>query len=99
MSDLGRLREVAEAAPEQAETDAEVIGVWLRSRYHLTIRPDVLLALLDGLEAAEAKVCRVEALADEWEPNGEVQIDLLRAALATPPTPTPTERESAEEQA
>lgn len=67
--DVAALRAAAEAAPEQTETDAGVTGVWLNSRHHFTLPPAVVLALLDGLEAAEAKVARVEAhrewLADE----------------------------------
>lgn len=53
--DLAALRRVAEAA---APPNVEV-GVLLD--------PPTVLTLLDRLEAAEAKVARVEALADQWE--------------------------------
>lgn len=49
------MRERANAAPDQPRTDADVIGVWLNSRFHLTTTPAVALAMADLFDAhAEA---------------------------------------------
>jgi hypothetical protein len=54
------MRERAEAAPEQTRTDADVVGVWLNSRYHLTIPPAVALAVADWLDH-EAQIADEDA--------------------------------------
>ena len=129
MSELGRLREVAEAAtpgpwyweppsgedwPQSDESlltrhrgegddyDPDVLSAWGydasgthasdEDRTHIsTFDPPTVLALLDRLEAAEAKVARAQALAEEWaaDPVGgdlwrSDAVDDLRAALGAP---------------
>lgn len=44
------MRERAEAVPEQAPVKADVMGVWLNSRYYLTTTPAVALAVADWLD-------------------------------------------------
>ena len=130
MSELGRLREVAEAAtpgpwyweppsgedwPQSDESlltrhrgegddyDPDVLSAWGydasgthasdEDRTHIsTFDPPTVLALLDRLEAAEAKVARAQALAEEWDDRAEMWDQDpyfardLRAALSAPQT-------------
>lgn len=44
------MREVASRANEQTQTEANVEGVWLNSRFHMTWDPAVALAVANWLE-------------------------------------------------
>lgn len=47
------MRERAEKVPEQTPVDADVMGVWLNSRYYLTTPPAVALAVADWLDSED----------------------------------------------
>jgi hypothetical protein len=51
-----RMREVAERAAAQPQTDARAEGVWLNSRFYMVIEPTIALAVADWLEVTARDV-------------------------------------------
>lgn len=80
------MRDRAKRVPEQSPVEADVMGVWLNSRYYLTTPPAVALAVADWLDApgcacTPCGCCGIPVTCDESCSPFEAALTVARAYL------------------